>query len=226
MKLTARDLRLSFLQPNGANQTVLDIDRLAIESGQCVGFTGPSGAGKTTLMYALTGIQSMDSGLVVWHDTTVTNLSEARRDRWRREHVGIVFQDFHLFPGMSIHSNVLLPTSFGHSQANRGARERATTILKRVGAPHSGRSVETLSRGERQRVGIARALIMNPPILIADEPTANLDESNALEVASLLLEVAAENEATLLVISHDRLVLRKLDTVLHLENGKLTESRQ
>lgn len=220
--LLAEKLRLSFVQPDGSDQRVLDIDEIRIDSGSRIGLTGSSGAGKTTLIYALTGIQPLDGGKVCWGEVELTSLGESARDRWRRNNIGIVFQDFHLFPGLSILQNVLIQTTFGGNDAT-AHRHRAHELLARVGAPHHKRSVETLSRGERQRIGIARALLMRPAVLIADEPTANLDLENAREVASMLVEISEESGATLLIISHDRLILDHMGATYRLDKGVLTK---
>ena len=150
MNLVVEGLRLGFDQPDGSRQIVLEIDELLAKSGDRIGVTGPSGAGKTSLIYTLSGIQMPDEGAVNWEQVELTTLKEARRDSWRREHVGIVFQGFHLFPGMTILQNVLIPASFGRRRDKGELRERSHHLLERVGAPHRSRSVETLSRGERQ----------------------------------------------------------------------------
>ncbi len=224
MELEAIDLRLSFPQPDKSVQTVLDIERLSIAQARTVGLTGPSGAGKTSLMYALTGIQPLDRGTVRWGDVDITGLGQRECDRWRRINVGIVFQNFHLFPGMSILQNVTLPATFGRTGI-ASIRDRAKEVLSKVGAPDHRRRVETLSRGERQRVGIARALLLKPRLLFADEPTANLDAENAEQVTDLLFDLAAEG-TTLFVISHDRRLLDRLDTSFRLERGVLSDPEE
>ena len=219
--LGAGQLSLSFRQPDGSLQCVIDIPRLDVEAGGRVGITGPSGAGKTSLLHALAGIHPLDAGSVRWGETDITRLGDTSRDRWRREHVGIVFQDFHLFDGLSVLGNVTLPASFGRPGDARATRRRAESLLARVGAPDARRAVATLSRGERQRVAIARALLLEPSILIADEPTANLDPQNAESVAELLLEISVEYGATLIAVSHDARLLSRLTSVYRLDQGRL-----
>ena len=144
---------------SGERFTVLDIDRMEIEPGSIVGITGPSGSGKTSLLYTLTGIERPERGTIRWADTDITKVSERARDRWRRRNVGFVFQDFHLIPMMSPLMNVLLPRTFEGFGIGPATRKRALDLLQTVKAPTARASVATMSRGEQQRVGIARALI-------------------------------------------------------------------
>lgn len=208
----------------GERFTVLDIDRMEIEPGAIVGITGPSGSGKTSLLYTLTGIEKPERGMIRWADTDITRLSERARDRWRRRDVGFVFQDFHLIPMMSPLMNVLLPRTFEGFRIGAAMRKRALDLLETVKAPAARATVATMSRGEQQRVGIARALINRPRIIAADEPTASLDADAGRIVIDLLLSQAQATGATLLVVTHDPAFLARLKRVYHLRGGKLLPS--
>jgi putative ABC transport system ATP-binding protein len=220
LPLKAQGLRLTF---PGRAAPAVDVDRFAAAAGELVGITGPSGSGKTSLLHLLTGIQRADQGEVRWGDTLVTNLSETGRDRWRRRHVGLVFQDFHLIPGLSPRANVLVSSWFEALHPSPDLQARAKELLHRVGAPDAARDVTTLSRGEQQRVAIARALLRDPPIIVADEPTASLDALTGARIVDLLLAAAQGQGATLLVVSHDAALLGRLDRVWWLEDGRLSE---
>jgi putative ABC transport system ATP-binding protein len=186
-----------------------------------VALTGPSGSGKTTLAYLLTGIEPVQEGSVRWGGVELRGLSERERDRWRREHVGFVFQDFHLVPGLTIEGNVLVTCWFRQLRPTPAEQERALALLDGFGVPRAGRRVTDLSRGEQQRVAIARAMLRQPPILVADEPTASLDATAGAKVIELLLAAARESGATLLAVTHDPALIEAVDRVLRLERGRL-----
>jgi putative ABC transport system ATP-binding protein len=220
--LEIRELRLSYPVAGGGTQSVLDIDEWRVPASAAVGVTGPSGSGKTSLLYVVAGLERPQQGCVRWGRTCITDLSESERDRWRRHSVGMVFQDFHLLPGMTALQNVLLPATFDHRRVPFAFRERARALLSRVGLATGAERVEVLSRGELQRVAIARAMLFAPSILLADEPTASLDVENGRMMGDLLLEICRETGSTLLVVSHDAALLRRLDAVHTLINGRIT----
>ena len=224
-RLDVRDLALSYPGPGGNRTTVLDIAALSVEAGDLVGVTGPSGSGKTSLLYALTGIESVERGSVVWGEVDLAHLGEAARDRWRRRHVGLVFQDFHLIPGLSVEDNVLVSAFFARARVPGALRARAGSLLQRVGAPTARRGVETLSRGEQQRVALARALLHDPPILVADEPTASLDRMTGQAAIGLLLDRVADGARTLIAVTHDPAFLERLPTIYWLQDGRLERRR-
>ena len=220
--LHARDLRLAYTLPGVGIVEALDIPRFTLAAGARVGLTGPSGSGKTSLLYVLTGIEVPQSGAITWAGIDLARLGESARDRWRLSTVGFVFQDFHLLPGMSVLDNVLVAATFAHARIPRSLVERARGLLARVGLEKGVSRIETLSRGELQRVAFARALLFSPGVLVADEPTASLDAEGAVLLGDLLVSMCAEASSTLLVATHDRGLLDRLDTVHTLVNGRLT----
>jgi putative ABC transport system ATP-binding protein len=221
LDLHARDIRLSFGLPGGASLEALDVPEFRVAADQAVGITGPSGSGKTSLLHVLTGIERPQARAVVWGGIDLVSLSESARDRWRRTSVGFVFQEFHLWPGLSVIGNVLLPATFRHVVVPPSLKTHARALLRRVGLGDRDRPVTSLSRGEMQRVAVARALLFAPAVVVADEPTASLDAQSASDVGDLLLDVCRDSKATLLVVTHDRPLLDRLDVVFPLENGRL-----
>lgn len=201
--------------------TVLTIPEWDLAGGNTVVIEGASGAGKSSLLHALAGIERPADGNVRWGDVSVWSLSPASRDRWRRESVGLVFQDIHLLDGLSALDNVLLPLLFDHARVPPRLRERARTLLARLGIAAPDRPSSVMSRGERQRVALARALLRAPPLLFADEPTASLDRASAAEVGRLLLEATAESGATLVLATHDPVLLQGTPLRFRLEAGQL-----
>lgn len=202
-------------------QPALKIDRLTLEPGARIALVGPSGSGKSTFIHMITGMDRPGTGLVQWGDTQLSSLPEWRRDEWRARNVGLVMQDFHLFPGMSVEANVLLPHRLSRFGLRPAPRQRALELLRRTGIELPDQPVEKLSRGQMQRVAVARALIGNPKIIVADEPTASLDAKSGEAVAELLTGLAADSGATILAATHDERLIRRLDMVLRLENGAL-----
>lgn len=199
---------------------VLSLPLLEVAPGERVAVTGPSGSGKSTLVNIVTGLERATNGVVRWGDVDIAQLSEGARDAWRATNVGLVMQDFHLFPGLSALENVLLPVRL----RGRGAaayRARALELLKRVGLGRPDQPVATMSRGEMQRVAVARALLRKPGILIADEPTASLDPESGAGVAALLIELARDEGATLVVVTHDAALVERLDRRIRLVAGRI-----
>jgi ABC-type lipoprotein export system ATPase subunit len=202
--------------------TALDSISLSVPVGSTAGFAGPSGSGKTTLLHAVAGLLRPQIGRVAWGGTVLSDLGESARDAWRRNGVGLVFQDFHLIGELDALSNVLLPAQFDHFRLPAALRDRALALLERVGIATPGRRADLLSRGEQQRVAIARALLRYPTILLADEPTASLDDAAGEAVADLLLDACRDSGATLVAVSHDARLLSRLDRVHTLRGGFLT----
>lgn len=202
-------------------QPALDLPWLELTRGTSLAVTGPSGAGKSTFINVVTGLERPTFGRVLWNGTDVAALSEAARDRWRAVSIGLVMQDFHLFPGLSAIENVLLPARFRHFRLPADLRARAEGLLAQVGLDAGSRRIETFSRGEMQRVAIARALLLRPGAIVADEPTASLDSDSAAAVADLLVSLARAEGATLIVVTHDRALSARLDRRVGFAAGRL-----
>jgi putative ABC transport system ATP-binding protein len=219
--LALTGVRLSYRSSKGGEHQVLDVGEWRVGAGSMVAIGGASGGGKTCLIYLLAGIEVPSAGRVVWHDTVLSSLSEAARDAWRRAHVGMIFQGFHLVPGLSARDNVLLPPSFDHMYPPAAYVRRAEELLAHVGIRDHHQPVTTLSRGEQQRVALARALLRRPAIILADEPTASLDATNGAAVGEMLVAAAREQGSTLIVTTHDQALLGRLDQRFELAKGQL-----
>ena len=222
-RLSLENLSISIAEAGGRTTKILDVPRLTVEPGETVGITGPSGAGKTSLLYAIAGLIVPSTGRILWGERSVTALSEGARDRWRRETIGLVFQDFSLLPELCVFGNIVLPASFDHWRTPKNLRERAFDLARRVGLDAPRRRVSSLSRGEQQRVAVARALLRRPNLILADEPTASLDAENGAVIAALLSEAARESGATLVVVSHDARLLGQLGRIIRLERGRIID---
>ncbi|WP_019998131.1 ABC transporter ATP-binding protein [Aureimonas ureilytica] len=220
--LSIRDLDIRF---PGLDAPALAIPALDLEAGARVALTGASGSGKTTFINAVSGLERVRQGAVRWGETDLATLGEARRDRWRAASIGLVMQDFHLFPGLTVLDNVLLPHRLSCALPLAEARAEGERLLTRFGITRHAQRVETLSRGQMQRVAIARALAGRPGILIADEPTASLDAEAGAAVGDLLLELAADTGLTLIVATHDPHLTGRMNRVLRLGNGRLAPER-
>jgi len=192
-----------------------------LRRGEVVAIVGRSGSGKSTLLNLVSGIDSPDAGRVLVHGECVSALREPERTLFRRAHVGFVYQFFNLLPTLDVLGNVQLPLEL---QGVRGAtaRERAQAALAAVGLGDRGASpVDALSGGEQQRVAIARALVHEPSVLLADEPTGNLDGETAAAVLPLLLGLARQRRATVVLVTHDADVAALADRILDLREGRL-----
>jgi lipoprotein-releasing system ATP-binding protein len=197
---------------------------LSLEKGEMVAIIGASGVGKSTLLHVLGGLDPADSGTIRIGDTDVTSLPEAEVVAFRNEHVGFVFQFHHLLPEFTALENAEMPMRIARRPAKERT-DRATALLERVGL--AGRLVHRpgmLSGGEQQRVAIARALVMNPLILLADEPTGDLDEHTAETLHELLREMHRERGLTSLIATHNPRLAAACDRVLRLEDGKLKDA--
>ncbi len=201
-----------------------DID-LHIGSGEAIGLVGPSGSGKSTLLMIMAGLERPDTGSVSVAGVDLGSLGEDALARFRGRHVGIVFQSFHLIPTMTAIENVAVPLELAGID---GAAERAARELAAVGLSDRGRHYPAeLSGGEQQRVALARALAPNPAILIADEPTGNLDETTGSDIVDLMFAGHAERGTTLVLVTHDPLLARRCDRVVRMRSGRIDgEARQ
>jgi ABC-type lipoprotein export system ATPase subunit len=208
--LSISSLRKSFVSPDGERKMIVDVPAFSVEAGQQLALRGESGSGKTTFLHLLAGILAPDSGSVLLNGRDMAALGEPERDRLRAETIGYIFQTFNLLQGYSCRENVLLGMAFG-----AGAdRAHATAMLERVGLGHRlDHRPRQLSTGQQQRVAVARALANRPKLVLADEPTGNLDRKNSREALKLIRETCRENGAALLLVSHDPDVLSTFEDV-------------
>jgi len=210
--IAIRDLR--FAWTDGPFQ--LQIPRLEIARGEAAVLAGPSSCGKTTLLNLICGILSPAAGLVEVAGTDLGRLSDADRRLFRLRNIGLVFQDFQLIDYLDVLGNVLLPCRIQPAvKLTPAIRERGLDLLNQVGlANFSQRPVTRLSQGERQRVALCRALLLNPLLLLADEPTGNLDPENSRRMVELLLQESRRSGATLIMVTHDHSLLPMFDRTL------------
>lgn len=214
--LQAKNLHKTFNQVTAVRDVSLEVaptDFLAI--------IGRSGSGKTTTLHLLAGLEAPDSGKILFHGQDISQLDEDALALWRREHVGLVFQAFHLVPTLSALENVafpLYPTSIPTKERNRMAKNR----LEQVGLGHRlNHRPGQLSGGEQQRVAIARALVNHPNLILADEPTGNLDSETGTEVMHLLRKLNREENVAIVIITHDLEVAATADRVVTMKDGKI-----
>jgi putative ABC transport system ATP-binding protein len=201
--------------------TALQKVDLQIEAGRYVAIVGKSGSGKSTLLNVLTGIDRPTSGAVKINGTVVTDLSEDQVASWRGRNVGVVFQFFQLMPTLTVVENVMMPMDFCNVYAPRERRDRALALLVQVGvADQADKFPARLSGGQQQRVAIARALANDPPIVVADEPTGNLDSRTADDVLALFRDLAGQGK-TVLMVTHEREVASWVSRVVRLADGKV-----
>jgi putative ABC transport system ATP-binding protein len=203
--------------------TILHPTTLSIEAGAAVAITGPSGSGKSTLLGLLAGLDAPTTGQIRLDGVDITALGEEALAELRGEKVGIVFQFFHLLPSLTALENVLVPMEIA---GVADARKRADQLLADVGlSERSGHYPSQLSGGEQQRVAIARALANDPPILLADEPTGNLDTATGQQVIDLLVAVNRRRRCTLVLVTHDPALAALADDVIMLRDGRVVERR-
>jgi putative ABC transport system ATP-binding protein len=211
-------LEVSLKSPAGSVHILRGVD-LRIRAGEAVAIVGPSGAGKSTLMMIAAGLEKATSGRIVVAGEDLTAMSEDSLALFRRRHIGIVFQSFHLVPTMSALENVAIPLELaGIADAFRRAEE----ALSAVGLGHRlTHYPDQLSGGEQQRVALARAFVASPSLILADEPTGNLDLATGQQIIDLLFERRAKTGATLILITHDRELAARADRIVHLVDGRV-----
>ncbi len=208
--LQVKGLRKSYITPDGEFKPVVSIEEFALDAGAQLGLRGESGSGKTTFLNLVAGIVKPDAGSIVLHGKEITALSEGRRDRLRATVLGCVYQSFNLLQGYTCLENVLLAMAFGAGQD----KKFASALLDRVGLSHRlSYYPRQLSVGQQQRVAVARALANRPKLVLADEPTGNLDPVHAVETLALLRDACAEQGAALLLVSHDEDILAAFERV-------------
>ena len=213
--LHLKEIRKSFFQPDGSELPILDIPEFYVAVGEQMVLVGQSGCGKTTLLHVIAGISRPDSGRVKIDDWDITLFSEAESDRFRAQRIGYVFQTFNLLPGFSAIENVLLAMRFTRGRPDKA---RARQLLERVGLGHRMTHKPTmLSVGEQQRVAVARALANQPKLLLADEPTANVDAGHQQQILDLIRETCGEENVALVLVTHSSEVAEQFKRVDHLE---------
>lgn len=208
--LEVANLRKRFVDPDGTPINVIDIECFMLARGEHAALKGTSGSGKTTFLNLIAGILRADSGRIIIDSHDTSGMTESRRDRLRATTIGYVFQNSNLLQGYTALENVMLGMLFGAGVEGRRAQE----LLERVGLGHRlSYRPRQLSVGQQQRVAVARALANRPKLVLADEPTGNLDPHNAQEALTLVREVCRENGAALLLVSHDAAILPTFDRV-------------
>lgn len=216
MSLEISQLKKSYHEPGGSLLPILNVEQFSIRSAEQVALVGSSGCGKTTLLNVIAGITTPDSGTVLIDGVNVTTMVEPLRDLFRAARIGFVFQTFNLLPAFSALENVLLGMSFSQSKPDRN---RASELLDRVGLSHRlQHRPGQMSVGEQQRVSIARALANKPSLLLADEPTANVDTANQQKLLELIRDTCRENKVSLLMVTHSTEVASQFDRVENLSD--------
>lgn len=203
------------------NYKVLHNISFDLEEGSFTAILGTSGCGKSTLMKCMSGIEKADEGEILYGDQNLCQLGIEEKKKFRREHIGMVFQDFDLLPILNVKENILLPLKLNHMKLDEAYFEKLVSVLGIKEKLHN--RISELSGGQQQRVAIVRALITRPQIIYADEPTGNLDHKNTQEVVHLLKEINRELHTTIFMITHDLEVANVADQVLELEDGRLVK---
>lgn len=197
----------------------VDHTSLQVERGKFTAIVGRSGSGKSTLLHLLGGLDRPDSGRVIIDDKDIFSLKDDKLAKFRREKIGFIFQDFNLIPSLNIWENVVLPLGLDNRKVDKAEVDK---IFDKIGLSEKKKAMpNTLSGGQKQRTAIARALVTNPAIILADEPTGNLDSQTEIEVMSLLKSCVSEFGQTLVMITHDETIAQMADVVIVVEDGKV-----
>ncbi|RCS50579.1 ABC transporter ATP-binding protein [Bremerella cremea] len=217
--LHLENVKKSFRLPTGNRMPILDVPKFDVAAAEQMVIVGRSGCGKSTLLHLIAGIGTPDSGVIAINGLDITRLSEDGRDRFRAEVMGYVFQTFNLLQGFTALENVILGMSFSRGRVDRS---RAHDLLQRVGLGHRLNSYpRTMSVGEQQRVAVARALANRPKLLLADEPTANVDPANQQSIVDLIRQTCQEEEIALVMVTHAMEVAEQFQRVEPLEKLNL-----
>ena len=220
--LDLKNVKLTLNSRAGPVNILRGID-VEATAGQAIGIVGPSGSGKTSLLMVIAGLEAVTSGQISVGGETLNGRNEESLAKFRRDHIGIIFQSFHLIPTMTALENVAVPLEFkGVKNAMASAKEG----LERVGLGHRlSHYPGQLSGGEQQRVAIARAVTSGAKILLADEPTGNLDQETGSSIIELLFELKTREQATLLLVTHDRALAKRCDRILEVRDGLVSEGK-
>lgn len=222
MNINCVDITKSYSDIQGSNQNdVLKKVNLRIDEGEIIALTGPSGSGKTTLLNIISGLDNPSSGDVFFDKTAIHKLSLNQRTKFRNNNLGVVFQFFNLLDDFNVFENIAMPL-FIKNENNSVIEQRVKNILNEIDLLNKISSdVTSLSGGESQRVAIARAMIGLPKLILADEPTGNLDKENTEKIISFLINTCKKNNISLLMVTHDRELLKKFEKVYSIESGDL-----
>ena len=217
MVLSIQNVTKSFPGAEGAVPVLRGID-LALASGETLALTGESGSGKSTLLHLVGGLDSVDGGTIKVDGKDLAQMDDAARAAMRRSDVGVVFQQFNLIPSLTVAANI----SFQARLSGVVDEARIAELTKALGLPpHLAKFPEALSGGQQQRVAIARTLAAKPKLILADEPTGNLDEATASDVLDQMLGLVADTGAALMIVTHSQLVAARMDRQVHLRQGRL-----
>jgi ABC-type lipoprotein export system ATPase subunit len=228
MILKLEKISKSYFNEGGTRQRIiLDQLDLQINKGEKIAIIGPSGSGKTTLLNLIGTLNRPDSGKIMVDGVDVASLNEKKLAEFRNKKIGFVFQLHHLLPQLSLTENILLPTLADKQLRNKETSERAKRLINRLGlSAVAHQKPAELSGGECQRTAVARALINQPHLLLADEPTGALDHQSAFNLVDLLVELNREEGVTLIVVTHSMEVAKKMETIYSLEDGKLVQMKK
>ena len=203
--------------------TILKGISFEVRSGEFLSIVGPSGNGKSTLLNMITGIDRPSSGDVVVAGSQVSKMSENQLAQWRGTSLGIIFQFFQMLPALSLLNNVVLPMDLAHKYSRHERKERALELLQMVGlADQANKLPSMVSGGQQQRAAIARALANDPPLLVADEPTGNLDTASARAIFDLFHKLVADDAKTILMVTHDKELAREVPRKIEIMDGRIT----
>ena len=213
-------MRKSYQSPAGPIRALNNIN-LSLRRGEFVAVMGKSGAGKSTLVNMIAGIDSPDSGEIIIDGVPIHRLNEDERARWRGLNMGIVFQFFQLLPSISLTKNVTIPMEFCNRFTAQERKTRALSLLNQVGIlDHANKKPSLISGGQQQRVAVARALANDPTIVVADEPTGNLDSKTACEILDIFSGLSQQGK-TILIVTHDKTVAARADRIVSIADGEL-----
>ncbi len=218
--LTATNVFKSYAQGERKIEILKGLN-LEVQAGQSIAILGQSGSGKSTFLSTMSGIDEVDSGEIIFNGKNLTSLSEDEMTLFRGKHMGIIFQQFHLLSHLSAVENVALPLEVQGSSA-KVATKRAIELLESVGlGPRMDHFPSQLSGGEKQRVAIARSMILDPELILADEPSGSLDEDTGVQIMDLLFGLVREHKSTLVLVTHNQQLAKRCEKVFRLEHGAL-----
>jgi len=220
--LILKDLSKSFLLDQSESRiNVLNSINLSIETGTTVALTGPSGSGKSTLLNLISGIEDASSGSIIINDRMINDLSQNELCNFRNQNIGMIFQFFNLINDLTVIENISLPLLM-RGVNKKSILKTVDNLIDSIGLrDRASFTPNLLSGGEAQRVAIARALVTKPSIILADEPTGNLDKRNTTNIINILIQLCKENRSTLIMVTHDNDLLTKFDQTYTIESGKI-----